>query len=235
MIWFGNLNRILAVADPEAFGPLSEERRMQRALEAVAEQAPLLSGDLLLDALAATGWVDRSTAKRLMPAFRHFDADRHFADYLRRLSFRGRSAEIEFRRGIRCVFQDLLGDGSVDPDEAGELLRFRRGDYEGVVLAHPEVSFSIGGPTRDRIQAAREQLPDALVVVARNFDGQAAAQVSSLLARSEVPGTLVTVNLLLGIRATTLRYQPPLERVMSVLAAGGTLRSRDIARLGDRV
>ena len=46
--------------------------------------------------------------------------------------------------------------------------------------------------------------------------------------------TLVTVNLLLGIRATTLRYQPGAERVIALLGSGRPLRSRDVAVLGDR-
>jgi hypothetical protein len=44
----------------------------------------------------------------------------------------------------------------------------------------------------------------------------------------------VTVNLLLGIRAITLRYQPSVDRLIGVLGAGRPLRSADIARLGDR-
>src|SRR5690606_19837517 len=99
MIWFGNLNRILPEPDPAAFGPLPERTRMLRALEWVAERAPQLSGSALLDALAGTGWIDRSAAERLLPEFRHFDPDRHFSDTLRRLSFRGRSAAEDFRRG----------------------------------------------------------------------------------------------------------------------------------------
>jgi len=77
-------------------------------------------------------------------------------------------------------------------------------------------------------------MPDALLVVARNFDPHAAAQLSGELAGTGVPGTLVTLNLLLGIRAITLRYQPPVERVIGVLGAGRPLRSADVARLGDR-
>ena len=50
-----------------------------------------------------------------------------------------------------------------------------------------------------------------------------------------MPGTLVTVNLLLGIRAISLRYQPSPTRVIALLGYGRPLRSADIARLGDRV
>src|SRR5688500_8500521 len=101
MIWFGNTNRLLAV--PEAgFGFFSETKRMQAALERVAERAPGLSGQRLVDALAGTGWVDRATAQRLLPVLRNFDPDRHFAEYLRSLSFRGRPAAEEFLTGIRA-------------------------------------------------------------------------------------------------------------------------------------
>lgn len=234
MIWFGNLNRILATPEPEAFGPLSEHRRMLQALQSVAERAPQLSGDALVDALAATGWVDRATAQRLLPTFVHFDPDRHFSEYLRSLSFRGRSAAAEFREGVRCVFQELTGDVSVGELGPEPAVRFRTGDREGVVLAHPEVSFSIGGRTRDAVVAAVEEMPDALVVVARNFDRGTADQLSGILARTGVPGTLVTVNLLLGLRAMKLRYRPAEERVVRLLGAGRPLRSCDIAVLGER-
>jgi hypothetical protein len=234
MIWFGNLNRILTDRHPDAFGPEPERARMQHALERVAEQAPHLTGGDLLAALAETGWVDRATAERLLPTFRHFDPDRHFSEHLRRLSFRGRGAASEFRSGVRHIVQELTGSATVRPFGPDEGILFRRGDLEGVVFAHPEVSFSIGGPVRDAIAAAAEEMPDSLVVVARNFEPSAAAQLASLLHRTEVPGTLVTVNLLLGIRAVTLRYQPPAERVVRLLGAGRPLRSADVARLGDR-
>ena len=44
----------------------------------------------------------------------------------------------------------------------------------------------------------------------------------------------ITVNLLLGMRASALRYQPGPDRVLQLLGAGRPLRSRDIAVLGDR-
>jgi hypothetical protein len=72
------------------------------------------------------------------------------------------------------------------------------------------------------------------VIVARNFAEGAEAQLRSVLDRSELPGTLVTVNLLLGMRAIALKYQPSPDRVIDLLGAGGALRSRDIAALGDR-
>lgn len=234
MIWFGNLNRILTERDPAAFGPLPERTRMLRALEAVAARAPQLTGPQLLDALAGTGWVDRSVAERLLPEFRHFDADRHFSEHLRRLSFRGRSAAGDFRQGVRCVMEEVTGSGvlaEVGPEPA---IRFLRGEREGVVLAHPEVAFTIGGKTREAIDAAIEEMPDALVVVARNFERSTADQLAAILDRTGIPGTLVTVNLLLGIRATALRYQPSPERVIDLLGCGRPLRSADVARLGDR-
>ena len=42
------------------------------------------------------------------------------------------------------------------------------------------------------------------------------------------------MNLLLGIRAMALRYQPSPGRVIDLLGSGRPLRSADIARLGDR-
>jgi hypothetical protein len=58
--------------------------------------------------------------------------------------------------------------------------------------------------------------------------------LAGILNRPGIPGTLLTLNLLLGIRATTLRFQPHSRRVVELLAQGGVLRSADIARLGDR-
>jgi hypothetical protein len=234
MIWFGNLNRILATPVPDGFGPLPERKRMLNALERVAEHSPQLGGAALLDALADTGWVDRATAARLLPSFDYFDPDRHFSDYLRKLSFRGHSAAEEFRQGVRQVVEEVVGHGKVDEVGPERAVRFQRDRYEGVVLAYPEVSFTIGGPTRAAIDAAIAEMPDTLLVVARNFDQHAAGQLSGVLAGSGVPGTLVTVNLLLGIRAITLRYQPSVDRVIDVLGSGRPLRSADIARLGDR-
>jgi hypothetical protein len=234
MIWFGNLNRILPEPDPEAFGPLPERTRMRRALEWVAERAPQLSGAALLDALATSGWIDRGSAERLLPEFRFFDPDRHFADYLRRLSFRGRSAADDFRQGVRCVVEEVTGSGTLGELGPEPAIRFRSGAREGIVIAHPEVGFTIGGRTREAVAAAVEEMPDALVVVARNFERGAADQLSGLLHRTEVPGTLITVNLLLGIRATALRYQPSPDRVVELLGCGRPLRSADVARLGER-
>lgn len=234
MIWFGNLNKLFVSPPTEHLRLASEAARMQFALERVAEAAPGLHGQSLLDALAATGWVDRATAERLLPTFRHFDPDRHFAEYLRRLSFRGRSATEEFRSGIRCIVEEITGTGWLDKIGSDPFIRFSLGMREGVVFALPEVNLAISGHTRDALAVAVEEMPDVLVVVARNFDRAAPDQLRALLDRSGVPGTLVTVNLLLGIRATTLRYQPRPNRVANVLSAGGTLRSADVAQLGDR-
>lgn len=234
MIWFGNLNRVLPGEDPASYGPLSERQRMRRALEWAAERAPQLSGSALLEALQASGWVDRETASRLVVEFRNFDADRHFADSLRRLSFKGTHAAEDFRRGVGSIVQELVGEaveGELGPESA---IRFRNGDHEGIVLAHPEVGFSIAGRTREAVLAAVEEMPDVLVVVARNFDRASADQLSGILADTGVPGTLVTLNLLLGVRAVALRYQPPTTRVIELLAANRPLRSVDVALLGNR-
>lgn len=234
MIWFGNLNRILPGGDPAAFGPLPERERMRRALEWVAERAPNLEGARRLDALAASGWIDRESAARLMCEFEHFDADRHFADNLRRLSFRGAGAADEFRRGVGYVFEELLG--SADEAEIGPErgIRFRLGEREGVVLAHPEVHFTVAGKTRDAVIAAVEEMPDAIVVIARNFDRATADQLRAILDRTEVPGTLITLNLLLGLRAVALRRQPTSDRILDLLGAGRPVRSVDLALLGNR-
>lgn len=234
MIWFGHVERLVVNPSSESLGLASETKRMQTALERVAETSPGLWGASLLDALAATGWVDRVTAERLLPQFRHFDADRHFSEHMRRLSFRGTTAVDEFRTGIHCVISEIVGDATIDQVGPERCVRFAPSPFEGLVLAHPEVSFTIGGRTRDAIMAATEEMPDAIVVVARNFDANAADHLRSLLDRTGVPGTLITLNLLLGIRAITLRYQPKPERVVSLLSRGGILRSTDVAQLGDR-
>src|SRR5688500_4636015 len=116
---------------------------MQMALERVAELTPGLSGTSLVEAAAATGWVDRATAERLLPHFRHFDPDRHFSEYLRRLSFRGHSAEEEFRSGIRCVVEEITGNGRIGQIGPEKCVRFSTSDREGIVLAQPEVGFTI--------------------------------------------------------------------------------------------
>jgi hypothetical protein len=233
MIWFGNVDRLVAHPDAESLSFASEARRMQTALERVAEQSPGLWGPALLDALAATGWVDRATAERLFPQFRHFDSDRHFAAHMRRLSFRGPSAIDEFRAGVCCVIGEIAGNATIDRIGPEHCVRFAPESFEGVVLAHPEVNFTITGRSRDAISAAVEEAPDVIVVVARNFDTTTSVHLRSLLERTGVPGTLVTVNQLRGIRATALRYQPTPGRIVDLLARGGILRSADIARLAD--
>lgn len=234
MIWFGNLEHHIAGPLPDGFGMASETVRMQRALERVAEIAPGLEGHALVNALSMTGFVDQATARRLLPTFQHFDPDRHFSEYLRRLSFRGRPAADEFRTGVRCLVEEITGNGALDQVGTEPCIRFASHGFEGIVLAQPEVGFTIAGRTRDAIHASIDEMPDAVVVVARNFERGTADQLSSILSRTGVPGTLVTVNLMLGIRASVLRYQPGVDRIAGVLATGGMLRSADIACLGDR-
>lgn len=232
MIWFGPAirNRVApSLRVPEG----EESTRMERALRTVATYAPHLTGDALVEALAQTGWVDGAMARRLLPAFSRFDADRHFAESLRRLSFRGEAAGEVFQVAIHRAVSDLFGAA-----EAGRLgeeaaVRFRAGDREGVLLAYPEVSFTPGRGIRAALPQVMEEMPDTVVVVARNFRQGAAEQLASLLGR-EIPATLLSLNLLLGVRAITLRYQPSPERVMDLLGSGGLLRSSDIAVLGNR-
>jgi hypothetical protein len=233
MIWFSKQ------ASEALYGPRhpvvgGEGARMEAALRLVASREPHLEGAALLDALAATGLVDRETAARLQPCYRTFDADRWFAQSLRSLSFRGPSAADEFRLRVGRVMEDVVGRaeiGGVGPD-AG--VRFGCGAREGIVLAYPQVAFTLGGAAADAVRAAAEEMPDALVVVARNFQAGTAGQLASLLEGMDVPGTLVTVNLLLGIRATALRYGAAPERVIGLLGVGRPLRSPDVARLGER-
>ena len=233
MIWFGTLPGRPATPLP-APRAIPESACMEQALREVAAYAPHLEGSALLDALAGTGLVDYATATRLLPSFRNFDADRCFAEELRRLSFRGPSVRDEFRVRVRRAVEDLVGDaslGSVGPESA---IRFRHGEAEGIMLAYPEVAWGVGGNARQAIAAAIEEMPDALVLVARNFAEGAAGQLASMLSRTGVPGTLLSVNLLLGMRATALRYQPATERVVDLLGAGRPLRSADVATLGNR-
>lgn len=235
MIWFGKPLSEVLYTPPAGAAPVGDENtRMEHALRWVAARDPHLEGAELVDALAATGWVDRSTAARLLPCFRHFDPDRYFAEALRGLSFRGPSAAGEFRQRIGRVMEDLTGAAALGTVGEEECVRFGAGERQGLVLAYPQVQFTLGGDSAKSVAAAAEEMPDALVIVARNFQEGTAGQLASMLQGREVPGTLVTVNLLLGIRATTLRYQPGAERVIALLGSGRPLRSRDVAVLGDR-
>lgn len=235
MIWFGKPFSEVLFTPPAGVAPVGDESvRMEHALRWVAARDPHLDGVELVDALAGTGWVDHSTAARLLPCFRHFDRDRHFSDALRSLSFRGPTAAGEFRQRIGRVMEDLTGAAAMGTAGAEEVVRFGADDRQGVVFAYPQVQFSLGGEAAKAVAAAAEEMPDALVIVARNFQEGAAGQLASMLQDTEVPGTLVTVNLLLGIRATTLRYQPGAERVIRLLGSGRPLRSRDVAILGNR-
>ncbi|HEX8395767.1 MAG TPA: hypothetical protein VF665_25665 [Longimicrobium sp.] len=235
MIWFGKQLNEVMWTPPAGVNPIGDENtRMEHALRWVAARDPHLEGEALLDALGATGWVDRGTAARLLPCFRAFDPDRYFAEALRSLSFRGPTAAGEFRQRIGRVMEDMTGTaalGSVGPEEC---VRFGDGQRQGVVLAYPQVQFTVGGEAVKAVAAAVDEMPDALVIVARNFQENTAGQLRALLQGSEVPGTLITVNLLLGMRASALRYQPGPDRVLQLLGAGRPLRSRDIAVLGDR-
>lgn len=235
MIWFGSVSENSSLEVPAGTTPGTEAIRMERALRVVAASAPHLTGAALTDALTATGWVDRETVARMLPCFRHFDADRFFAENLRSISFRGEEVAPQFRAGIRRAVADLVGGAEAAQVGVAPCIRFRDGEREGIVLAYPEVHFSLGGNARDAVAAAAEEMPDALVVIARNFGAATEEQLRGMLWGSEVPGTLLTVNLLLGMRATVLRYQPRAERVMELLGAGRALRSVDVARLGNRV
>jgi len=235
MIWFGKPFSEVLFTPPAGVAPVGDETaRMEHALRWVAARDPHLEGPALVDALAGTGWVDRAEAARLLPCFRHFDPDRYFSEALRSLSFRGPTAAGEFRQRIGRVMEDLTGAAALGTAGAEEVVRFGAGDRQGVVFAYPQVQFSLGGESAKAVAAAAEEMPDALVIVARNFQEGTAGQLAAMLRDTEVPGTLVTVNLLLGIRATTLRYQPGAERVIELLGSGRPLRSRDVAVLGDR-
>jgi hypothetical protein len=231
MIWF----RDPPAATPLEFGPtLTARGRMKQALERVASRAPQLRGAELVGALLETGLVDPPTVRHLLPEFAGFDPERHFADHLRSLSFRGASRADEFRAAMERVVVDVVGSGARMPAGAEEAIVFEHGERQGVLLAFPEVNFSVGGRSRDWIAAAAEEMPDAIVVVARTFDAHAPGQLAALLSGADVPGTLVSVNLMLGIRAMVQKYAPPPDRVVDLLAAGRLLRSPDVAVLGER-
>jgi hypothetical protein len=235
MIWFGKPFSEVLFTPPAGVAPVGDESaRMEHALRWVAARDPHLEGGALVEALASTGWVDHATAARLLPCFRHFDRDRYFSEALRSLSFRGPTAAGEFRQRIGRVMEDLTGAAVLGTVGAEDCVRFGAEDRQGLVLAYPQVQFSLGGESAKAVAAAAEEMPDALVIVARNFQEGTAGQLKSMLQGTEVPGTLVTVNLLLGIRATTLRYQPSADRVIQLLGSGRPLRSRDVALLGDR-
>lgn len=233
MIWFGNLPLPNSRAVPQALRG-DDHARMARALRTVAAREPHLSGGALLDAIEAVGAVDRDTAARLLPWFRDFDADRHFAENVRRLALKGVAAAEEFRGVVRYVVEDLTGSGEVAEVGPEPAIRFRSGERRGIVLAYPQVAFSLGGEARRTVRAAVEEAPAALVVVAKNFTEGTADQLAGMLAGTGVPGTLLTVNLLLGLRAVKLRYAPSPDRVMDTLGAGRPLRSVDVALLGNR-
>jgi hypothetical protein len=178
--------------------------------------------------------VERRTAARLLPCYRHFDADRWFAESLRSLSLKGPLVADEFRGRVGRVMEDLTGNARLDEVGPEGAVRFTRGAREGIVLAYPAVQFTLGGPALKAVEAAVEEMPDALVIVARNFQDTAGAQLAGVLSRTGVPGTLVTVNLLLGLRAMALKYQPSPDQVVDLLSVGRPIRTQDVARLADR-
>src|SRR3954465_13981575 len=127
MIWFGNLAHALRIPVPAIAAGGGEGQRMEAALRAVGAFAPQLGGDALLDALADTGLVDRCTAARLLPCYRHFDADRWFAESLRSLSLKGPLVADEFRGRVGRVMEDLTGNARLDEVGPEGAVRFTRG------------------------------------------------------------------------------------------------------------
>ncbi len=207
---------------------------MSRALEWVAERDPTLAGAALTSALAATGYVDAGTARRLLPWFSGFDPNRHFSYRLRQLSCGGEPAGDEFRRRIAVVLRDLAGAAKPGRLASEPALRFSHGEREGVLLAYPRVSLSLSGSLLQAVRAASKEMPDTLVIVARNFRPGVAGELGGLLSGTEVPGTLVSVNRLLGMRAVARRYRPAPEKIVQLLSAGREVNSADLGRLGDR-
>jgi len=233
MIWFGHLTLQPAHGSPiDRAQP--ELARMKMALRWVAARAPELRGEHLAAALVSTGWVDLEEARRLIPLFSHFDADAHFAEELRRLSFRGMSVVDEFHQRIGRILVDLTGRFAMD-DVAGErCLRFRDEGREGLVFAYPLVGLSLGGGLTAALRTSAGEMPDSVVIVARTFRPDFEAQVRGLMHGSDVPCTLVTVNRLLGVRAVTLAYRPPRADVFRLLGQGGLIGSAAVAHLADR-
>lgn len=233
MIWFGpkapNAATLPRPLPDRSLGDSTS--RMYRALAEVAAHSPHLFGRPLVQALAESGWVSEAEAERLLPCFPRWDPDRSFAEALRRLSFRGLGVADEFRSRVARAMADIVGDARVSEDEG--LVRWEAGERIGVVLAYPEVDWTVGGEARTTLARVAEEMPDSVAVVARSFRETAASEVRSLLG-PEVPGTLVSVNLLLGLRAAALRHQPPTSRMLELLGLGRSLRSVDLAVLGER-
>lgn len=231
MIWFGeNFVPVFTPRDREG-----EFSRMQRGIRWVAERTPGATGEELVSALSESGWVSTETARRLLPYFRDFDADRYFAERLRRLSFRGELAVDEFRRRIGQVMVDLTEEGErVVLSGGAEAVRFRAGERDGLVFAFPEVSYAVDPELRAAVPDVLEHFPHTVVLVARNFRPGAEAAFRSLFRGQEIAPTTVTVNRLLGLRAVALRYRTPADRVMDLLCSGSGVSTRAVARLGDR-
>ena len=190
MIWFGNLNRILPQPDPAAFGPLPERARMLRALKWVAERAPHLTGSSLLDALAGTGWVDRG--------HRASDSCRSSATSTPTATSPIPSAGSPFAAdppprssaaASGCVMEEVTGDGDDGRGGtgAGDPLP-HRGSARGSSSPTPRCPSPSRAGRATAVEAAVEEMPDVLVVVARNFERSTAAQLAAVLERTEVPG-----------------------------------------------
>ena len=233
MIWFGHLT-LQSAERPPVDRARPELARMEMALRWVAARAPELRGETLAAALVSAGWVDLEEARRLLPLFSRFDADRHFADELRRLSFRGMSVLDEFHGRIGRVLVDLAGRFALDEVAGERCLRFRDGEREGLVFAYPRVGLSLGPGLTAALRDAAETMPDSVVIVARSFRPDFEAQVRGLMHGTDVPCTLITVNRLLGVRAVALAYRPPRADVLGLFEQGGLVGSAAVAHLADR-
>ena len=189
-----------------------------RAWELVAARQPDLDGEALLEALAATGWVDRRTAARIVPTLADFDPFTHFARSLRRLGWRGRRATPAFRRAVVTLFRGLPGAAVTEGRRWLEA-------YGMPVLAYAEVGWSPGRPPGEELTAAAAA-GLAVVVVATSFDDES-------LRRAPVPLTALTTNRLLGMAAVIRHYRPEPAAVRALLERGGWVTSSDVARLAE--
>jgi DNA-directed RNA polymerase specialized sigma24 family protein len=118
-------------------------------------------------------------------------------------------------------------------------VRFGDGYREGVVLAYPQVQLTLGGAAVDAVKAAADEMPDALVIVARNFQDVTAGQLSSLLEGTELPVTLRTAVVLRDLQE--LSYQEIAEKlelpegtVKSRINRGRIELARQLKRLQDK-
>lgn len=205
--------------DRQAARSASPVERVLRAWERVAERDPDLEGDALLDALTATGWVDRRTAARIVPTLGDFDPFVPFARSVRRLGWRGRPATAAFRAAVATLLRGLPGAAVRARESWLEA-------YELPVLAYPEVGWAPVGPARDELdRAAAAGTP--VVVVATSFE-HATPQ-----GPRAIPLTMLTTNRLLGMAAVIRRYRPDPAAVRRLLARGGRIASAEVARLAE--